>query len=431
MDVRSRRPLLGGKNSQEGLSTQEGALLDYARHLNRHRKRRRAVHIHLSKLLADNRRGNYINMAVNTFDSLSKAFEGRVFRLANSDLIFVCKGASVGDIDGAVLKLRYLFSEDPLSHDNGQGPVRFCTWYDMEKAYPAFLRLAEALAAERKAVFRRESASAEARDTEATTQRPLDPARLGRIEETLEGVELTGLIRRQPICALVSDGPPHPIFEEIYISIGDLQRELTPHLNLMSNRWLFQHLTQMLDKRMLTLLGRSVKGIPSAYFSINLNLSSLLTPEFLAFDKARKAGARSTIVVELQKLDIFADMGAYIFARDHLHERGYRICLDGLTHLTAPFIDRERLGLDLLKIAWSPDIVDGPTRAAREDLAAVVKRAGQGRVILSRCDSEEAISQGHSLGISLFQGRYVDGLLGEGDRQDEAAPAVLAAAGAE
>ena len=31
-----------------------------------------------------------------------------------------------------------------------------------------------------------------------------------------------------------------------------------------------------------------------------------------------KAVARGTVVVELQKIDIFADMGAYIFARDFL-----------------------------------------------------------------------------------------------------------------
>jgi hypothetical protein len=40
-----------------------------------------------------------------------------------------------------------------------------------------------------------------------------------------------------------------------------------------------------------------------------------------------------------------------------------------------------------------------------------VKAIGSNRVILCRCDNRKAIEFGHSLGVSLFQGRFIDGVL--------------------
>src|SRR3546814_5875753 len=95
---------------------------------------------------------------------------------------------------------------------------------------------------------------------------------------------------------------------------------------------------------MLSMLVRNDDSSIASSFSINLNVGTILSPPFLNFDSSLKAIARGTVVIELQKIDIFGDMGAYMFARDFMRERGYRICLDGLNHLTLQFIDRERLG---------------------------------------------------------------------------------------
>jgi len=111
-------------------------------------------------------------------------------------------------------------------------------------------------------------------------------------------------------------------------------------------------------------------------------------------------------------------MGAYMFARDFMRERGYRICLDGLNHLTLQFIDRDRLGLDLLKLIWTPDMADDVTGTRATELKEHVDRCGRARIILSRCDSDEAVRFGQSLGITMYQGRYVDRLLANERRLD-------------
>lgn len=388
----------------------EPALLAYAKRLERHKKDRRAVHVHLSRLRPHNRREHHIRIAANSFERLAQGYDGEVFILSNSDILFSCKGAKLADIDKAVLEVRYLFSEDPLTQldDEPQGED-LCTWYDIEAEYDEFLKLATHLHAEQERRERLiEEESKKRGPAKKRAAAPLEPAQLAQVEDILARADMSNFMRRQPVCAISADSDPQVVFHEVYVSIADLQEQLTPDINLVSDRWLFQRLTQTLDRRMMTLVCAHDDSTIASYFSINLNVSTLLSPEFLKFDNNLRSGARGTVVLELPVVDIFSDMGAYAFARDFVHERGYRVCLDGLTHLTAPFIDRVKLGLDLVKVYWSRDMLDDASGRRRESLREMIEQSGQARVILCRCGSDDAIEFGRSLGISLFQGKAVD-----------------------
>ncbi|MBI3452385.1 MAG: hypothetical protein HY057_06050 [Rhodospirillales bacterium] len=398
----------------EKLPSQETLLLDYAQRLDRHRAGRCAVHVHLSKLRAYNRRDQHIRIAANTFENLVGTYEGQIFILSNADLVFVGKGASFADIDGAVIKLRYLFSEDPLSQAENDSRDPFCTWYNIETQYPEFFALAQQMAA----TAERRGTGGPLTATQAQQQPsdPLTPDQLARIEQTLVRADLTNLMRRQSACALIDGAPPQTVFQELFVSIADLQKLIAPKISLLSNRWLFQHLTETLDKRMLALLPRHNDSTIQTRFSLNLNVATLLSPEFLAFDGELRATARGTVVIELQVFDVFADVGSFFFARDFVRERGYRLCLDGVSHIAAPTIDRERLGIDLVKIMWDPGMSDAASDRRNAEFRETIKRIGEARVILARCGSASAVEFGHSAGIAVFQGWHVDSLLNPGKK---------------
>jgi len=152
-------------------------------------------------------------------------------------------------------------------------------------------------------------------------------------------------------------------------------------------------------------------------FSVNLNVNTLLSPEFNEFDNSLRSGGRGTIVVELQLIDIFADVAGYMFARDFVRERGYRICIDGVTHQSLPLIDRQALGADLIKLAWLPELSDGVSDEVREKIHKLVEQAGSSRVILARCDDPAAIRLGQNMGVAMFQGRYLDNVLQDNARR--------------
>ena len=121
---------------QPNTASQEYLLLDYAQRLERHRDGRRGVHVHLSRLKPQNRREHHIRIAMNTLDDFVQTFEGQSFLLGNGDLIFVVKGASLQQMDDAVMRMRYLFSEDPLTQARvgelarGPGIVLLCGRYE-------------------------------------------------------------------------------------------------------------------------------------------------------------------------------------------------------------------------------------------------------------------------------------------------------------
>lgn len=398
--------------AQSTLPSPEAFLVDYIRRLERRRQGIESVHVNISKLLPVNRREHHVRTAVSTFEDLAAQIRGRLFTLTNNDMIFIFNAVDRDEVDSAIFKLKFIYNDDPLIA--GETPHQFAEFYDVEREYKNFLTLSQQLVRDN-AKIRRVSEAALRHDDDPHQEEkgaPLTPLTLGRIEESLRRADLSNLMRRQAICAVIGDAQPQPVFHELFISIHDLQQTLLPDIDVTSNRWLFQHLTEILDKRMLSLLNKTDDASVSGSVSINLNVSTLLSPDFLSFDDNVKAGQRGTIVLELQKIDIFADLGAYFFARDFTRERGYRICVDGISHLSLPFIDRARLGLDMVKLIWLPDM----PHMAEEDLAPIresIQECGETRVILCRCDDAKAIEWGHSVGITLFQGRHVEHLLNE------------------
>jgi hypothetical protein len=383
-------------------SNQEMLLLDQAQRLARHRAGRRAIHIHLSRLQQEHRRDQHLRIAKNTFETLFRGYEGQLFTLRNADMMFVTKLASREEIDSLMAKFCMLFGDDPaVQTEDSARP--FFTVYDLESQYEAFLKATQALIEQQR--------PKDPGPLAPIDLQPLRPDELSHVDRALAQADIAGLVRRQPICAVLPGAPPHPVFSELYVSIVDLRNLIAAKTDLTSSRWLFQHLTETLDRRMLS----SIPGLPEwksgARFSINLNISTLLSDAFLAFLDAVGSAERRSLMVEVQLLDLAADTGDFMLARDFLHARGHKICLDGVTPMNAGLLDIGRLGVDMVKVLWSSEMADPAMLQRRGEIAGLVRRVGEARVILCRCGDAVAIESGHALGVNLFQGRYVDTLL--------------------
>ena len=389
-------------NSQTAV--QEVLLHEFTRRLQRNPGDRRAVHLGLSKLRSQNRQPHHLRIAHNVFEDLVRNLSGQLFVLSNGDIVFLLADGSAEPVDEAILKIRHLFSEDPLMQL--EDVTAYCAWYDLSQDFDDFQRVADDLLAQHKLLKQRGADQAAKKPL-----KPMTPARLSELEAALAQADLSGLTKQQPICAIKPSEAPIPVMKEFFVAIPNLRRLIAKDVDITSDKWLFQRLTQTLDRRVLSQFSRLEKGDTWRNFSLNLNVTTLLSPEFLKFDAGLRSGARGTIVVEVPPADVFGDMAAFVFARDFARDRGYRICLDGLTYLTVPLIDRAKLGVDLLKVHWDPGMADDPSGALGRNLADFVKSAGAARVILCRCDNQAAVDFGTSLGIFMFQGRHIDRLI--------------------
>jgi hypothetical protein len=212
------------------------------------------------------------------------------------------------------------------------------------------------------------------------------------------------------VCAIAPGMPPAPMFHELYFSMHFLAQNLLPGHNVTADDFLFRHLTRVLDHRMLALMMQRELFHLLKTAALNLNVRTVLAAEFMEFDKSTNVQDRGSLAIELPAIDVLNDPGDYLFARDFLKERGYKIVLDGVKHLNLPLIDRDWLGFDFVKVTWTPSLFDDATTQCGEALKAAVHKIGRDRVVLCRVDSEDGLKAGEALGVTLYQGRLIEAL---------------------
>jgi hypothetical protein len=393
-------PVPGGDGPE--IVTQESLLLGAAERIDRIRDGRVAVHIHLSRLRPQNRQDGHIRIALRMLEPIVNNYRGQMFLLGTSDIVFLLKDPYATDVENMIFKLRALFSKDPLTfQDSGDGHDHFCTWYELGESgdYEAFLKAARDGAAE---------ARKRSREKELAPRppRPIDSKILGDVLSRLSLMNVSALIRRQSSIVIPTETQAVVLFQEFYVGMAELQEALAPDVNLMGNRWLFQHLSQTLDLRVLGALSEMILKKPPQIYSLNLNISTVISDAFERFET--KIMGQAGISVEMQVLDILGDSSGFYAARKKLRERGHMVTIDGLNELTLKFLDVMQFDADLYKVTWSPDMTEGEHAMT---LAEAVATIGADKILLARCDSESAISWGLNRGIKRFQGRYIDTML--------------------
>lgn len=399
------------------LPSQEKLLQDYVRRLEKHKDGRKIVHLHLSGLRPINRKDQHIRTAASNFEPLVKDMLGQLFIVKNADVFFIYKDTAQGQVETVVQKIRFLFDDDPLIDDEDA----LATWYNAETDYDDFLKVIENMAQaedDRQAQVRSRLDARAALKAKQQQGDPLTPDVLARVETALARADLSNLVRRQFICEVDDKMIPTQIFSELFISIKDLRETLLPGVNLVANRWLFQHLTETLDRRMLSMLTKTDSISISGEISFNVNIATVLSRDFQIFDDNIAAGRRGAMMVEFQKEDIFSNLASYLFAREFVQAKGYKVCLDGMALDTMTMINRQRLGVDMTKLIWDPELVDGGEETHKL-IRSMVDQEGAGKIILIRCDNREAVDFGKSVGIDMFQGRYVENLIAEDNRRRE------------
>ncbi len=394
-------------------------ILDYLSKIDANSHQFRALYVYISKLKSAKLKSLQRQNLIETFENVTQKNGGEIFGLPNEDMVVFFNKKASEEIQACLIKVRFIFHDDPF----------LANAFDLEQAgFVKFFDLATEKG-EFKSVIRNVmdslsqnqnfSPSAGGRANPQNTspamnasrklRRELTPNMLAKVQKALLMADFASLIRRQSVCAVIGKSPPQMIFDEVFVSIADLRDTLLPDVDLTANPWLFLHLTETLDKRVLASVGQHDDGSLNSNFSLNLNVSTILSDDFLAFDDNINPSMRSTIVLELQLVDILNDIKAFILAKTFAQYRGYKICIDGITVDKLKYIDREQLDGDLLKIIWHPSFMD----MIKEDthFTDYVNRAERAKMILCRVDDPNAVDIGNSLGINLYQGRYIQRLL--------------------
>lgn len=401
-------------NKESGAVKKDALIFDYLKKIESRIGEFDAMFLYISRLQNQSLRSSRRQALFETFEIVVRKNGGEMFALPNEDIVIIFNRSAYDAVKACLVKVRFVLHDDPLIKSSVDlMSSDFVKLYELGSEQETF-----------RGIIREAVKNAPATDDEERvlsvpqaafgtqnrkTRRPLTPLLLAKMRRALAMMDFSSLIRRQSVCAVIGKAPPQMIFDEVFVSIADLRDMIMPDVDLVSNPWLFQYLTETLDKRVLVNVSRHDDGSLTSNFSLNLNVSTILSDEFLEFDENINPVQRSTIVLELQLTDIFSDIKAFILAKTFAQYRGYKICIDGITVDKLKYIDREQIDGDLIKIIWHPTFMD----VINEDkhFTDYVNKAERARMILCRVDDPKAVEVGNSLGINLYQGRYIQRML--------------------
>lgn len=241
----------------------------------------------------------------------------------------------------------------------------------------------------------------------AVIENTLMPKDIAKVEKMFYKANVSNFLRNQTICRLASVNEFEEVCEELFISI-DYLIKFFAQSQITSDVWLFQYFTRTLDARTLYLMGMGSEGERKKIaYNLNLNVSTLFSEDFLLYDRAVPPRVRQDQTIEIQAFDLVENANEMPFVRGFLRGRGYKLCVDGVDRDLFMLLDWQALDVDVVKLRWSPSFVGDK---ALQDKVLAVARAGKPDIVLCRCEEEAAVDWGAAVGVSLFQGWYLDGL---------------------
>jgi hypothetical protein len=341
---------------------------------------RRALVLRLSALPRALTRPHHLRLARAALDPLRMADRAETFDLPNSDIAVVWRGGGDAALLACLAHIAELFADTETA---GLRPRDVCQVLELPEQAEVLVRIADP------------------GRTPATTTPPavnapaLDPAGLAALEQVLAHADVARFVRRRPVHAIRADGSIRLAWEHRYLSIAELGRELAPGAALDAAPWLLRRLARTLDARLLALLAAPGELHGAGPFALDLGIASILGRAFLRFDAVLPAALRGAVVLGVQAPDVLADLPAFVFARDFVQTRGYRLLLHAPGPEVGPVLSLPRLGLDLLQLRFS-----------RTQATAAPELAGAqpAQVVLGAADSAQAVAWGRRHGIALFEG---------------------------
>lgn len=422
-------------------------LYDHIRTFRRFPKGYRAIHLNFSVLDRLHRQPHHRRAIATAFNKLIAPYEGKLFWMHNFDLFFVCKNCPHTKLESAKFDALRAVDDSPVLKQiiESSQDDEICIWYDLATDYEGFYTLVEKLRRNINSGIEEDSndnqnlkslmagLDPEVPKSEAPVVRKkkpvqeqnavpeydhlfsesispsIGPMELDKLERNISNMDMFSLINEQNICVVMDDMAPQIVFTKKYISLNEVNEAILPGYNISGDKWLFQRLTETFDQKLMKSL-IAYKSFPDNVLSINMNVSTIATKEFDKFVEQQKSLSEHPLVLEITLFDIMSDLTAYFKAQEKIERHGCKICICKMDIQSLYVLDRELINVDFLKIRWNKKYLGSISKSAKEKVINAVKSQGKMRVVLSDCDSKEAIRFGKDLGIVMYQGFEIDKL---------------------
>jgi len=358
----------------------------------------RAVHCHVSGLPKSVKNRDNITKAIGVLNELNRRSPAsKIFLLNTLDIVHISYNVDAGLLRQAAANVHKIFGREAVGR-NVYGNDDFATVIDIANNDNRLMDYAEALFAPKLAEPEAGGGGGEVAPSGVQVYL--------RVMDRLRTLDVSTILLSQPAYALVASGKVVPVFHEMYVSIKALEDAFCPGGRLGERRTLFVELTEHLDLAVLRVLARQ-PGFGHRSLSLNLNISTLVSKGFEAFDAQLTAAQRANVVLELHRNDVVANFAQFQRLAPDLTAKGYSLCMDALDVSLLAHFDLRGLHCRFAKVFWSPEAAASADRL--RDLVAERAQQNEGiEYILARCDNAAALRLAKHAGVSLLQGKLID-----------------------
>lgn len=369
-----------------------------------------ALALHLSRLTPPAPHAHHTRVALSLLQDSAERHDGHVFAMRNGDIVLLCSAPV--DVPAGLRGQPF-----PQSLQTALTQLFGATASDTQ-GLATLWRLETQSAAFRAYVADRQAEPPP--PSQANDPATYNEAAVEALESLLTSGNVSDLLAQQtaiqlrPGKTLPLAARLVPLFRELTFARAALtQRHDTD--GALDDPFLFRHFAATLDARMLehvladlAAAGRLTRPALALQFPLNLNmtLESIVSPAFARLVQGAKRYNLS-VGVEISLMEATADLSLMEYAATLLSRAGFTLLLDGLDHIALAMTHPAALQPDLVKLIWSPRMLDLPPDM-QSALDAAIARLGPGRVVLHRAESEAALAWGQARGITRYQGFFLD-----------------------
>ncbi len=423
-----------------GQISQTKQMLEYAKQLKRHSKDRTALVIQLSALEKQFQASYYRQLVAQHLRKLVARFaDSRMFGMPNADSIIILNGAKPDDIEPTLIQIRRELSDSMIVKN--LDPVQctsdaFIGWYPLERDYKFFIEIASSYTNTGAAPLRpaapripRQNTGSDSYEKTSTSSpsmrkgtrtvtiempdaqtkrsgRALDTTSLRQLIDGLKTVDVSNLLRRQQVMAVVKGGQA-PVFTTRFIPLDVVREILLPDVDIESNLWFRGYIMEFLSERILA-SGHSMGDAKTMAASIHVSAASVVGQSFDIFDKGIGNTPRSQFIIEMSLSDMLEDPVRFKKAADKLGQKGFKFCINEIEPLAFLLMKADSMKADFVKIRLRNDsAIYDFSASERRQMIEMVSKIGREHVILSGVDDQKSLREGTSLGITLFQGQAI------------------------
>lgn len=375
-----------------------------------------AIFFHLSKLSSENKSLYQTTMAVNVINKELADYKGWLLHFLDNDLVVIIHDLKSRDILIKIQeKIRNIFADDRLAYLNKDIiNDEFSTIYEFPFNFNNFKdRIRNKMAGNQTV----NSSFNEILLTNSTGKVVDDYAKMRDLlsfVEQLSEVDLNNIIRKQAVCAVYSDNNKiKPLFHEVFLSTERLKKLVNENYEFDKSSLTGKMLIRFLNKKLLEFLMHDSRILLGGAVSINLHPELILSDLFSKFHQKVTKNINSALIIEIDVSEVLFNSYDFYQAVINLRELGYKICLDGMSEIDLPLVNREILKVDFGKIILKNDIEKFYESQFFYGINQAIKNFGSNKLILSDCYNNHYISLGHRLEIALFQGIECDRILKE------------------